>query len=47
MNHDNVMNGDETDVDCGGSSGNKCAVGKICKATSDCNNVLCTGGICS
>ncbi|CAF4073923.1 unnamed protein product [Adineta steineri] len=46
-NNDSMMNGDETDVDCGGSSGNKCAVGKACKVNTDCDNVLCTGGICS
>jgi hypothetical protein len=34
---DGVKNGDETDVDCGGSSGKKCAVGKTCAADGDCD----------
>nr|ACD54809.1 putative lipoprotein-like protein [Adineta vaga] len=46
VNNDNIKNGDESDVDCGGSSGKKCAVGKTCKVTGDCNNVLCTRGVC-
>src|SRR5690242_2058603 len=33
---DGVKNGDETDVDCGGSCSNKCAVGKGCGTATDC-----------
>ena len=36
-NDDGVKNGTETDVDCGGQSGNKCAEGLTCVADSDCN----------
>jgi hypothetical protein len=40
-NHDGIQNGTETDVDCGGASGNKCAVDKKCKADADCT-VACS-----
>ncbi|CAF4133710.1 unnamed protein product, partial [Adineta steineri] len=43
---DGIMNGDETDIDCGGSCF-KCAVGQNCTLTKDCNNVLCTNDICA
>lgn len=33
---DGFKNGSETDVDCGGQSGVKCAEGKICVADADC-----------
>ncbi|CAF4202604.1 unnamed protein product, partial [Adineta steineri] len=46
VNNDNKKDGDETDVDCGGSSGKKCAIGKACKVNTDCDNVLCTSGVC-
>jgi hypothetical protein len=36
-NDDGVLNGTETDVDCGGTSGKKCAQGLICVADGDCN----------
>ena len=35
---DKVKNGDETDVDCGGSCGKTCADGKVCKVIGDCVN---------
>ncbi len=34
---DGIQNGSETDVDCGGSSAPKCAVGKKCLVDDDCN----------
>ena len=34
---DGVKNGTETDVDCGGQSGNKCAEGLTCVVDADCN----------
>ncbi|CAF4190164.1 unnamed protein product, partial [Adineta steineri] len=43
---DGFMNGDETDIDCGGSC-LTCAVGQKCILTKDCNNVLCTNDICA
>ncbi len=33
---DNIKNGTETDVDCGGSGAPKCAVGKSCLVDGDC-----------
>jgi hypothetical protein len=41
-----VKDGDETDVDCGGSCG-PCADGKVCLAGQDCANQVCTGGVCT
>ncbi|CAF4146490.1 unnamed protein product, partial [Adineta steineri] len=40
------MNGDETDIDCGGSC-LTCAVGKNCTLTKDCDNLQCTNDICA
>jgi hypothetical protein len=34
--HDGIKDGNETDVDCGGSDAKKCDVGKTCKAHTDC-----------
>ncbi len=42
---DNIKNGDETDVDCGGSAP-KCADGKSCEVADDCESDICTGGKC-
>ncbi|MBX3187682.1 MAG: hypothetical protein KF819_11730 [Labilithrix sp.] len=36
-NDDGVQNGSETDVDCGGTSGKKCAEGLNCLVDGDCN----------
>ncbi|HVW25087.1 MAG TPA: hypothetical protein VHC69_06925 [Polyangiaceae bacterium] len=44
---DTVKNGDETDVDCGGSKCAKCQNGKKCGAGADCVSTLCTGGVCA
>jgi hypothetical protein len=43
---DGVKNGDETDVDCGGSKAPACADGKACIAKSDCTSGVCTMGVC-
>jgi hypothetical protein len=43
---DGVKNGDETDVDCGGSC-NKCPTGKACKAVGDCTSDICTSDLCA
>jgi hypothetical protein len=45
---DTVMNGNETDVDCGGGGAcPACGVGKTCTLTSDCGSGLfCTDGVC-
>ena len=38
---DKVKNGDETDVDCGGSCSTKCANSKVCKKDADCQSGKC------
>ena len=35
------MNGNETDVDCGGDPAHPCATGKKCKASADCTTLGC------
>ena len=42
---DGMKNGDETDVDCGGSC-NGCGDGKSCGAPADCTSGTCTAGVC-
>ena len=43
---DNLKNGTETDVDCGGPCG-PCENGKTCSSLADCKSGLCSaGGIC-
>ena len=44
---DGITNGDETDVDCGGSCSNACEAGKKCKVDKDCKNFDCASGQCS
>ena len=41
---DGVQNGDETDVDCGGTSCSKCANGLDCSENSDCTSGNCDSG---
>ncbi|CAF0948338.1 unnamed protein product [Adineta steineri] len=43
---DGLMNGDETDIDCGGAC-LTCAAGQKCILTKDCNNVQCTNDTCA
>ena len=43
---DGVKNGDETDVDCGGSCG-VCAEGSACAAATDCASGYCGDGVCA
>ena len=47
-NHDGVKNGDESDVDCGGSStaAPRCGDGKTCGDGTDCQSIVCAGGTC-
>ena len=42
---DMVKNGDESDLDCGGSCG-PCATGEACGAAGDCASGVCTGSMC-
>jgi hypothetical protein len=44
---DGVRNGNETDVDCGGSCTTKCANGKTCSVNADCQSALCSQSVCS
>ncbi|TXD38705.1 hypothetical protein FRC96_07130 [Lujinxingia vulgaris] len=39
---DGLQNGDETDIDCGGSECDACAPGKMCEAGEDCQEPLAT-----
>ena len=39
--NDKIKNGDETDVDCGGSSCSPCGVGKKCAKAQDCGGLAC------
>jgi hypothetical protein len=43
---DNVKDGEESDVDCGGSC-TGCAIGKTCKQNTDCDSGVCTSGQCA
>jgi len=45
--HDGIKNGDETDVDCGGTKAPVCAVGNTCLAGTDCADKACIGGVCT
>jgi hypothetical protein len=41
-----VKDGSETDVDCGGGTCVRCAVGKVCSTRNDCASAVCTNGAC-
>lgn len=43
---DGAVNGEETDVDCGGRQCGRCAAGAACLAASDCASFNCTAGTC-
>jgi formylglycine-generating enzyme required for sulfatase activity len=42
--NDGIKDGDETDVDCGGSSPAKCGTGKACAVAADCASKICLRG---
>jgi len=44
---DGTKNGDETDVDCGGSRIEKCADGKGCLEGGDCASGVCKSSVCA
>ena len=44
---DGAKNGDETDIDCGGSKAPKCVDGKACEVGADCTNAICTAKKCA
>lgn len=43
---DGIKDGDETDVDCGGTKAPACADAKGCKAATDCVSGVCSGAVC-
>lgn len=43
--NDKVRNGDESDKDCGGTCAG-CDVGLVCKSSTDCKSLSCSGGHC-
>ncbi|MEJ7733758.1 MAG: hypothetical protein WKG00_31755, partial [Polyangiaceae bacterium] len=43
---DRLLNGSETDVDCGGGTCSPCVHGKICTTDDDCVIGICTGAKC-
>ena len=44
---DSSKNGDETDVDCGGTTCSaRCAAGQSCSGDADCAGGTCSGGVC-
>ena len=45
--NDGIKNGDESDVDCGGSSPNRCTEGMACRVANDCADGVCTAGRCA
>jgi hypothetical protein len=44
---DGLLNGSETDVDCGGSCPLTCDNGQGCEAGTDCASGICTNGTCA
>jgi hypothetical protein len=45
--NDNIKNGIETDVDCGGSDCEPCAENKQCNTNEDCASLYCLNSLCS
>ena len=44
--NDQIKNGDETGIDCGGKCG-RCNIGEGCRVDADCDEGNCMGGICT
>ena len=44
---DHLKNGEETDIDCGGTKCKKCAIGKVCTQNYDCFSNQCLEGKCA
>jgi len=44
---DGVMNGDETDVDCGGADCPSCQAGETCNVDADCETAVCVDEVCA
>ncbi|MGH9885948.1 MAG: FG-GAP repeat domain-containing protein [bacterium] len=45
--NDQIHNGDETGLDCGGPCDAKCDIGDGCRTDGDCSESMCTGGKCT
>ncbi|WP_441289510.1 hypothetical protein ACSRUE_01795 [Sorangium sp. KYC3313] len=43
---DNALDGNESDIDCGGSCLEKCEVGEMCRDDVDCKTSICAGTRC-
>jgi len=43
---DGMKSGQDTDVDCGGPVCPACGTGKHCKTGTDCQSLVCVGGVC-
>jgi hypothetical protein len=44
---DEITNGNETDVDCGGGECFGCRLGETCRLADDCQSGLCEAGVCA
>ena len=44
---DFILNGTETDVDCGGGACPACGVGRVCRVPADCASGACVSGRCA
>lgn len=45
--NDQIVNGDETGIDCGGTCSAKCEIGGGCRTDVDCEDAICMGGVCT
>jgi FG-GAP-like repeat/FG-GAP repeat len=45
--NDQIRNGDETDVDCGGRTCGPCNLGDSCRKDADCDDGICVSGTCT
>ena len=45
--NDQIHNGDETGLDCGGPCTARCDIGDGCRVDADCSESMCTGGTCT
>jgi len=45
--YDDIANGEESDIDCGGGECTPCIIGRECGADADCENSNCVGGTCT
>ena len=43
---DGLLNGSESDIDCGGPDCTPCADGHYCAGDNDCLSKVCNGGTC-